>query len=49
MSLQDYYNTKYRNRAREINRGQQNIDLMRKVRKLTISSFDDSNKCTYRA
>jgi hypothetical protein len=49
MSLQDYFNIKYKNRPREVKRGQQNIDLMRKVGKLTIPSFDGSNKCTARA
>jgi hypothetical protein len=49
MSLQDYCNIKYRNRPREVNRGQQNIDLMRKIGKLTIPSFDGSSKSTARA
>jgi hypothetical protein len=49
MSLQDYCTIKYRNRPRDFNRGQQNIDLMRKVGKLSIPSFDGSNKCTTRA
>jgi hypothetical protein len=49
MSLQDYCNIKYRNRPREVNRGQQNDDLRRKVGKLTIPSFDGSSKSTARA
>jgi hypothetical protein len=49
ISLQDYCTIKYRNRPRDFNMGQQNIDLMRKVGKLTISFFDGSNKCTSRA
>ena len=49
MFLQDYCNIKYRNMPREVNRGQQNIDLMRKIGKLTIPSFDGSSKSTARA
>jgi hypothetical protein len=34
---------------REVNRGHQNVDLMRKIGKLTIPSFDGSSKSTTRA
>jgi len=40
---------KYKIRRREFNKGQQNLDLVRKVGKLTILSFHGSNKCTTRA
>jgi hypothetical protein len=49
MSVKDYYNIKYMNIPSEVNKGQHNIDLMRKVWKLMIPSFDGSNKCTTRA
>ena len=49
MSLQDYCNIKYRNKPREVNRGQQNGHLRRKAGKLTIPSFDGSRKSTARA
>jgi hypothetical protein len=46
-SFQDYYNAKYRNKPREWNKAvqyQQNYDLMRRVGRLTIPSFDGSTK-----
>jgi hypothetical protein len=49
MSLLDYCNIKYRNRPREVNRGQHNFDLMRNIGNLTIPCFDGSRKSTTRA
>jgi hypothetical protein len=49
MSLQDYCTIKYMKKPRDFNRSLQNIDLMQKVGKLSIPSFDGSNKCTTRA
>ena len=49
MSLQDLCAIKLRNRPRDFNRGQKNLDLQWKVQKLSTPSFDGSNKCTARA
>jgi hypothetical protein len=49
MSLQDFCTIKYRNRPRDHNRVQQNKDLARKLGKLSIPSFDGSNRSTARA
>jgi hypothetical protein len=49
MSLKDYCTIKYRNIPRDFNRDQKNLDLMRKVGKLTIPSFDGFNKCIVRS
>jgi hypothetical protein len=55
MTLVEYYGLKLGNRPREPQRGGQkqqqghNMDFIRRVGKLTISSFDESSKCTARA
>jgi hypothetical protein len=49
MSLQEYNSIKYRNRPREVNKGQQNVDLMRNIGKFAIPSFDGLRKSTARA
>jgi hypothetical protein len=46
MSLQDFCTIKYRNRPRDHNRVHQNKDLAQKLGKLSIPSFDGSNKST---
>jgi hypothetical protein len=46
-SFQEYYNAKYKNKQREWNKTtqyQQNYDLMHRVGRLTIPSFDGSAK-----
>jgi hypothetical protein len=48
MSYNDYCNLRMRNRPR-IAQHQQNFDLMRKIGKLTVPSFDGSAKSTARA
>jgi hypothetical protein len=48
MSLQDFCIVKYKNRPRDHNRVQQNKDLARKLGKLSIPSFDGSNRSTAR-
>jgi hypothetical protein len=48
MSYNNYYNLKIRNKPRT-GQSQQNFDLLRKLGKLTISSFDRSDRCTARA
>jgi hypothetical protein len=49
MSLQNFCTIKYKNRPRDHNRGQQNKDLAQKLGKLSIPSFDGSNRSTTRA
>lgn len=53
MPLQDYCNIKYRNKPREGHKGapgqQQNIDLRRKVGKLSIPPYDGSFRCSTRS
>ena len=39
---------KYKNRLWVVNNGHENVDLMRKIGNLTISSFDGSSKSTTR-
>jgi hypothetical protein len=48
MSYHDFCNHKLRNMPRTT-KSQQNFDLLHKLGKLTISSFDGSNRCTTRA
>jgi hypothetical protein len=48
MSLQDFCTIKYRNRPRDHNRVQQNKDLAQNLGKLSIPSFDGSNRSTAR-
>jgi hypothetical protein len=48
MSYHDFCNHKLRNKPRTT-KSQQNFDLLPKLGKLTISSFDGSNRCTTQA
>jgi hypothetical protein len=52
MTLMDYCSIKYRNRPREAERGNgqtHNMDLIKKVGKLNIPTFDGSSHCSTQA